>query len=765
MLDTKLKSNKMSRIAGFVISFLLLSAVSAGVMAFYPVYLKNANFLLEQAKEQDEKNEAEAAEVYKDDYMKQLYRGNYSLYLDMMKQVNTTEITPKDVFLPYTMRNIDEDIESGYENEDASDAESEELADREEFIGSFDLLINDWSNTFFNTTIGSYGLEYYIIDNNTGKTMTNTINPLNLITESTEEAQKTKDLYSFYAVFEYDKEGKLQIPQFYGLNENKKDTYQTLELTRDLIKNEMDNNWPQYFNQIQAPSDVTIIYAAKADTFYIPEGRELVSGNQWRQSWSFLNGGFLYAYFIALAIITLMALLLPFNKFLSLGLGKEGKVPLEIGLAGIAAVLSALDALVPMAFETVSGTFLDFSDYSLFPVWLKKVLDYGANYIIWMIVFGIWFVAVLSMRPVFTLGIKRYLKERTLTGRFIVWVFRNIKKFFTSLSDIDLTDSSNKAILKILAVNFVILMLLCSIWLVGVAVLIPYTIILFFIMKKYLADIKQKYGVLLNATSSMAEGNLEVSIEEDLGIFNPLKEELAKLQIGFKKAVEEEIKSQKMKTELITNVSHDLKTPLTAIITYVNLLKDSNITEEERDSYIDTLDKKSLRLKRLIEDLFEISKASSNTMTLNLVDVDLVSLIKQVQLELMDKIEEAQVEFRYQLTDDKVILNLDSEKTYRIFENLFLNITKYAMPQTRAYIEVQDGAEDVIVTIKNISATELNFTPTEISERFVRGDKSRNTEGSGLGLAIVKNFVELQNGKFQIQLDGDLFKVVIIWKK
>lgn len=272
---------------------------------------------------------------------------------------------------------------------------------------------------------------------------------------------------------------------------------------------------------------------------------------------------------------------------------------------------------------------------------------------------------------------------------------------------------------------------------------------------------KEKHDYLLHVTHQMAQGNLEVPIEQDLGVLKPLGDELCKIQHGFKRAVDEEVKSQNMRTELITNVSHDLKTPLTAIITYVNLLKEDNLTKEQQMEYIDTLDRKSLRLKQLIEDLFEVSKINSNNITLNPVEVDLAELIKQVQLELSDRFEESGIDVRAQYPEEKVILMLDSQKTYRIFENLFVNVIKYAMPGTRAYLTVQLEEASVEITLKNISATELNLTPEEISERFIRGDKARNTEGSGLGLAIVKSFVEIQGGVFQIIMDGDLFKVSI----
>lgn len=256
-----------------------------------------------------------------------------------------------------------------------------------------------------------------------------------------------------------------------------------------------------------------------------------------------------------------------------------------------------------------------------------------------------------------------------------------------------------------------------------------------------------------------------MEINEDLGLFNPFKEQIEKIQNGFKKAVDEEVKSQRMKTELISNVSHDLKTPLTSIITYTDLLKNENITEEERKSYIDTIDKKSQRLKFLIEDLFEVSKATSGDTKLNLVNIDIVELMRQTQIELDDKIRNSNLNLRNNFPENKVVLELDSQKTFRIFENLLINVIKYAMEGSRVYIDIIDGEEAAKITIKNISAEEISFNAFDIVERFERGDKSRNTEGSGLGLAIAKSFVEVQGGTFNIEIDGDLFKVIITFEK
>lgn len=218
-----------------------------------------------------------------------------------------------------------------------------------------------------------------------------------------------------------------------------------------------------------------------------------------------------------------------------------------------------------------------------------------------------------------------------------------------------------------------------------------------------------------------------------------------------------------MKVELVTNMSHDLKTPLTAIITYVNLLKEQNITEEQRREYLGTLERKSLRLKALIEDLFEFSKANSQNITLNIMDVDIMNLVRQVAFEMSDKIGESGLDVRMNLTEEKVVLPLDSQKTYRIYENLFGNIAKYALPGTRVYVNGFRIDDTIVVTLKNISAQEITVDSSELTERFVRGDASRNTEGSGLGLAIAKSFTELQGGQLSLEVDGDLFKVTTTW--
>ena len=319
-------------------------------------------------------------------------------------------------------------------------------------------------------------------------------------------------------------------------------------------------------------------------------------------------------------------------------------------------------------------------------------------------------------------------------------------------------------ILKVVIMNFVVLFIITFFWVFGIGVLIAYSIILFLFLRKYLDQVQEQYKSVLRTTSRLAAGDLDTEISEDAGIFNPVQDELRKIRAGFRRAVEEEMKSERMKTDLVTNVSHDLKTPLTAIITYVDLLKNEK-DEEKRKEYIGILEKKSQRLKVLIEDLFEISKATSHNVTLHFMKLDITGLLKQIELEYDRNLKAAGLEVKWDVPEEKVIVELDSEKAYRIFENLIVNISKYALPNTRVFIEVKEEQDNVSVRMKNVSAAELNFNADEITDRFVRGDVSRNTEGSGLGLSIAKSFTELMHGTLKTSTEADLFRVEIVFPR
>lgn len=409
---------------------------------------------------------------------------------------------------------------------------------------------------------------------------------------------------------------------------------------------------------------------------------------------------------------------------------------------------------------------------------LTIILTYALNVLAVAALFFITWCCGVSLRAIRVQGAGTYLRQHSLCYLLVpLWkkLWRGMKRGFSIGRDkvvdvyhdaehFDVTKDAKKLILRIVLWNALILVIVCSLPLGGVTIAVIYSVVLYFVLRRYVSKLQKKYGLLLKATNEIAQGNLNVTIEEDLGVFEPFKPQIYRIEEGFRNAVAEEVKSQRMKSELITNVSHDLKTPLTAIITYVKLLQEPGVTEEQRKEYLETLDRKSLRLKALIEDLFEVSKANSQNITLDIRDVDIVSMVKQVEFEMEDKLTDAGLDVRMSMPEEKVIVPLDSQKTFRIFENLFGNIAKYALPGTRVYVNGFTAKDDVTIILKNITAQELSVSGEELTERFVRGDVSRNTEGSGLGLAIAKSFTELQGGKFRIELDGDLFKVVLIWK-
>jgi len=271
---------------------------------------------------------------------------------------------------------------------------------------------------------------------------------------------------------------------------------------------------------------------------------------------------------------------------------------------------------------------------------------------------------------------------------------------------------------------------------------------------------------ILRGADEMAAGNLDSLIaERGKGNLAHLARCLNNIKLGLRHALESQMKSERLKTELISNVSHDLKTPLTSIINYVNLLKRPDLSPEEVSSYIDVLERKTHRLKVLIDDLFEASKMASGSVELHMERVNVAALLNQALAEFNDAITESSLTFRVQTEKPHIHALADGKKTWRVFENLITNVLKYALPHTRVYISLTEQENSVVLTMKNISAYEIDFDPDELFERFKRGDQSRHTEGSGLGLAIAKSIMELQGGRLAIELDGDLFKVIVEFQK
>lgn len=277
----------------------------------------------------------------------------------------------------------------------------------------------------------------------------------------------------------------------------------------------------------------------------------------------------------------------------------------------------------------------------------------------------------------------------------------------------------------------------------------------------------RKRQSIVDGIGKIKDGNLSYQIETKnmYGENLKLAEAVNSIGEGIQRAVETSMKDERMKADLITNVSHDIKTPLTSIISYVDLLKRENIQDETARGYIAVLDMKSQRLKQLTEDLVEASKISSGNITLDKKRLNLVELLQQTAGEFEEKFRSKNIQTVMNLPEQPVIIEADSRRMWRIIDNLYNNIAKYAMEGTRAYIDLsqseKEGMQQAVITMKNISAQQLNIEAEELTERFIRGDVSRSTEGSGLGLSIARNLAELQDGTFHIYLDGDLFKVTM----
>ncbi len=274
----------------------------------------------------------------------------------------------------------------------------------------------------------------------------------------------------------------------------------------------------------------------------------------------------------------------------------------------------------------------------------------------------------------------------------------------------------------------------------------------------------RSFSVLLQSARKMSQGNLEQQIDDAhlVGSFRDFAGHLNALAGVATVAARKQMRSERMKAELVTNVSHDIKTPLTSIINYVDLLQNAKSEEEARE-YMEVLERQSLRMKKLIDDLMEMSKASTGNMAVEILETDAVETVNQALGEFSDKLEAARLTPVFQQPEGPMLIRADGRLTWRVLSNLLVNAVKYAMPGTRLYVDIVKAEGTVLLSLKNISAEPLNVSSEELMERFVRGDASRHTEGSGLGLNIAKSLMELQHGQLKVLIDGDLFKATLVF--
>lgn len=352
-------------------------------------------------------------------------------------------------------------------------------------------------------------------------------------------------------------------------------------------------------------------------------------------------------------------------------------------------------------------------------------------------------------------GFVRFLKEDTWLGNRIMELYGGIK----DLSNYDLDQKIKSLILKGVLLNTVLMFLCALFW--GWLLVLIYGVVSYIFLLHQAQRIVKEYDKLLVRLDRIAQGDFKVDDQYQTSILPSLQEKLDTVQEDFEEAIKERVRSQNLRTELITNVSHDLKTPLTGIKSYLELLNDSQLSAEDKEEYLIRLNQYTDRLSKLIEDLFEVSKANSGNIQLETQNVDIVSLVEQVLVENETMLEKKGLSPVIRKPEEPILCLLDGDKTVRIFENLLSNVAKYALENTRVFVTMEKNQDTVDIMIQNISKTPLDFDPHDITERFVRADQSRHEEGSGLGLAIVKSFCEIQNGSFTVQLDGDVFKAIV----
>ncbi|WP_453995809.1 histidine kinase dimerization/phospho-acceptor domain-containing protein [Bacillus nitroreducens] len=385
----------------------------------------------------------------------------------------------------------------------------------------------------------------------------------------------------------------------------------------------------------------------------------------------------------------------------------------------------------------------------LFPLWMVLVDDVFENLVNMFIVITI---PLTSIGLFLILLLVKHLKNRTLFKHTVIYtLISKVVRFFGNVYK-----SGSIGVKTVLIV-------------IGYPILIALTFFMFPItigLAAWFAYKKVKnFQTIQQGIEIIKEGNLHHRIEvQGNGEFARLSENVNSITDGLKKAVDSELKSERLKTELITNVSHDIRNPLTSIITYVDLLKHEK-DQAKTAEYIEVLDQKAYRLKMLTDDLFEASKASSGNIPVEFDKIDIVSLLTQGLGEVNDKIETMGLDMKLNYPDEKVYVTADGKLLWRSIENVLSNIFKYALERSRVYIDIEDLGNEIRISFKNISAYELNISADELMERFKRGDESRTSPGSGLGLSIAKNLIELQKGSFTIHVDGDLFKAMITLPK
>lgn len=557
------------------------------------------------------------------------------------------------------------------------------------------------------------------------------------------ELQLYKEDSLFYIHFSYDENGTLTIKESFGIDETVVNTTLT-RITPSYYEN-------RYDQEVQLLTNKEFIYRiAKTYVPFTLLGHTLIN----------IGSSLFFEYMLFIFLLVGSSIFLISLFFIATQTTKDKReyftrIPIELYIFGLFISIPILLFLV------------DYYTLQQFQESMTSILYVvGPLFIYTMIILLAGLTTVLSQ--------KNKIKERSILYK----IYRKVKEQLLVLQTNILKDLNYQRLHRKL-IFFILLevLLLCllfalCLFFIDLNYLNFITISIFFIIlylglhyyvgKNFLRTVILRYKAVEELSKEMELGTF-IHKREDLGFFNELQDSLLHIEKGFQEALDEEEKSLLMKTELISNVSHDLKTPLTVVISYIDLLKDEKLSEEQRIQYIGIIEKKANKMKYLVEDLFELSKVNSGNVQVVLEELDVNKLLKQCLFEQEEALSSFQVYPTY--TKDPCILALDSNRMYRIIDNLLLNISTYALPNTRVFIDLKEDQNEVTFTFRNTMKEPLHLDVTTLSERFVRGDVSRTSENTGLGLAIVKSFMELQKGTLTLELDHDLFIVILHFKK
>lgn len=512
----------------------------------------------------------------------------------------------------------------------------------------------------------------------------------------------------------------------------------------------------EYSYQLVLPDDFSIRY-------YVPSVIKPNGGSIARSAYSFDTRNIRFCMLTGAAILLVLILLWKWEGEKNLSLLRRLRAlkalpAIALLATGTAVLIASLQSVCSMnADGTLSLLLQSFGMNTV----QGKMGSYLACYLLWMLFFGLVSLWLLYTKSIFAGGLMRYLREETVTSGLLR---QGQKELLDSLSN----PHASRSIVRLFLTGFGVLVIFSSLLMLGYhfysvpGLLLAFLvglILMFAFIWGVSKQINASFSKVYAASEQLAKGNFSALKPEDIGFYQPLYEELINISDSYQSALKEGLASQITKTQLISNVSHDLKTPVAGIQSYSELISLSDNMDDIRE-YARRLSNYSVRLSDLIADLFDVAKATSGDITLDQIDLDLSELAMQVAAEWDDQFAAKNLQLVYNLQPG-VILHLDPGKTVRIMENLLSNACKYSLENSRVFLDLyaEDGLYQLV--LKNTSKAKMTFNPDQIVERFVRGDSSRHESGSGLGLAIVKSFVEVQQGTFEVKTDGDLFKACI----